>query len=127
MAHVEFTRRAALDLAEIEQYSIEHWGARVASKYLDALNQAVKLLQEQPSLLRDKDEISQRFSFYRVERHFLVGTLIEDNIYIVTVLHGSRDLPNLVAELEPQLIEEAELLHRRFLRGLDAKKKKRKE
>ena len=40
MAHVEFTRRAALDLAEIEEYSIEGWGERVASKYLDAFNQA---------------------------------------------------------------------------------------
>jgi len=38
MAHVEFTRRAALDLAEIEEYSIEHWGERVASQYLDAFN-----------------------------------------------------------------------------------------
>ena len=124
MAHVELTRRAALDLAEIEQYSIERWGRRVASQYLDAFNQAVKLLQEHPSLLRDKDEISQRFSFYRVERHFLVCAVIEDNIHIVAVLHGSRDLPDLVAELEPHLIEEAELLHRRFLQRLDVKKKK---
>ncbi len=127
MAHVELTRRAALDLAEIEEYSIEHGGERVASQCLDAFNQAVRLLQERPSLLRDKDEISQCFSFFRVEKHFLGCAVIEDSIYVVAVLHGSRDLPDLVGDLEPQLSQEAELLHHRFLQRLQKEWKKRKQ
>lgn len=107
-----------MDLAEIEEYSIKRWGERVASRYLDAFDRAVKLLQEQPSLLRHKAEISQQLSFYRVEKHFLVCAVVEGSIYVVSVPHGSQDLPSLLAELEPQLREEAELLHHRFLQRL---------
>ena len=40
---------------------------------------------------------------------------MEDNVYLVTVKHGSLDLPNRLAELEPTLLEETDLLHKAFL------------
>lgn len=50
-----------------------------------------------------------------MRRHYLVCSLVENNIYVVTVKHGSLDLPNRLAELEPALLEETALLHKTFL------------
>lgn len=50
-----------------------------------------------------------------MRRHYLVCALVEDNVYLRTVKHGSLDLPNRLAELEPALLEETDLLHKTFL------------
>ncbi len=118
MAYVEFSRRAALDLVKIEQYSVERWGRKVADRYLDGFNHAVERLQENPDLLKNKQDLSSRLKFYRVERHSLLCDVIDGNIYVVAIRHGSMDLPTMLAELEPRLIDEAELLHRQFLTAL---------
>ena len=115
MAYIEFSKRAALDLVEIERYSIEQWGKTVADKYIDNFTHAAKRLADQPSLLKDKQDISTRLKFYRVEKHFMICDTINDNIYVLAIRHGSMDLPTLVAELEQQLAQEAELMHQRFL------------
>lgn len=43
----------------------------------------------------------------------MVCDLFGDHIYVLAVRHGSMDLPERIAELEPQLLQEAELMHRR--------------
>jgi hypothetical protein len=50
-----------------------------------------------------------------VRRHFLVCSLVGSNIYVLAVKHGSLDLPKRLAELQPQLLEEAHLLHKAFV------------
>jgi len=87
----------------------------VAKEHLDHLEEALKRLRENPNLLRVKPEFSRNFRFFRVRRHYLVCSRVEDNIYLVTVKHGSLDLPNRLAELEPTLREETDLLHKTFL------------
>lgn len=116
MARIELTRRAILDIADIEQYSLKEWGPRVADEYLVDLSAALERLGESPQLLRERPEIFPRLRFYRVRKHFLVGDVIGDRILVLTVVHGSMDLPKRLAELEPLLLEEVELLHRRIAR-----------
>ena len=118
MAYLGISRRAAHDLREIRRFSVEHWGERVAEEYLDGIEQALNQLRERPGLLRTKPEFSPHFRFYRVKRHFLVCSLVENNIYLLTVKHGSLDLPNRLAELEPTLLQEVDLLHKAFLVSL---------
>jgi toxin ParE1/3/4 len=115
MAYLAISRRAARDIELIGRYSIERWGKRVAEEYLDSIEQALNRLREQPSLLRTKAEVSPHFRFYRVHRHFLVCSLVENNVYVLAVKHGSLDLPSRLAELEPSLLEEADLLHKAFV------------
>ncbi len=115
MAYLGISRRAARDLEEIRAFSVEQWGDRVAEEYLDHIEEALHRLQQNPALLRMKPEFSQHFRFFRVRRHYLVCSLLEDNIYLVTVKHGSLDLPNRLGELEPTLLEETDLLHKTFL------------
>lgn len=121
MASVSLTRRAFRDLHGIERYSIERWGRSVAEDYLDDIEQGLNRLRDNPKLLRTKDGISPDFSLYRVREHFLVCTLSADRIYVLTIKHGIMDLPSRLAELEPQLLAEAELLRR----ALDKKRGER--
>jgi toxin ParE1/3/4 len=115
MAYLGISRRAARDIEEVRRFSVAHWGERVAEEYLDSIEQALNRLREEPGLLRTKPEFSRHFRFYRVQRHFLVCSLVENNIYVLAVKHGSLDLPNRLAELEANLLQEAGLLHKAFL------------
>lgn len=117
MAGLALSRRAALDLVEIERYSIGQWGKKVAAGYLSEIENALRRLKEHPGLLRAKAEISENLKFYRVGRHFLVCAIEEENIYVLAVKHGAMDLPERIAELEPHLVREAEILHRAFLKA----------
>lgn len=115
MAYLGISRRAARDIEEIRLFSVEHWGNRVAEEYLDHIEEALQRLRQNPTLLRTKPEFSRHFRFFRVRVHYLVCSLVEDSIYLVTVKHGSLNLPKRLAELEPTLLEETDLLHKAFL------------
>lgn len=122
MASVSLTRRAFRDLYGIERYSIERWGKSVAENYLDDIEQGLNRLRENPKLLKTKDGISPDLSLYRVREHFLVCTVSADRVYVLTIKHGSLDLPRRLTELEPQLLAEAEILRR----ALDNKRGERR-
>ncbi len=112
---VKLTDRAHLDLQEIEDYSVERWGRKTANRYLEDIQTALSLLQENPDLLRHKSDISTHFKFYRVREHFLVCTKLKDVLYVLTIKHGQMDLPTRLGELEPTLVQEADLLHQRLV------------
>lgn len=111
MACLELSRRALLDILEIEAYSIEKWDELVAQQYLTSIEDALNLIRENPGLLKMKPEVSDALCFYRVRQHFLVCALLGDSIFVLTVKYGAMDLPNRIAELEPQLSVEAQMLY----------------
>lgn len=115
MAWVGLSRRAVRDLEQIERYSEDRWGKRVAQDYLHSVESALARLGQQPGLLRSKPDVSEHFKFYRVREHFLVCVQVGDRIYVLTIKHTSMDLPQRIIELEPQLLLEARLLHTAFL------------
>lgn len=116
MAYLKLSRRALLDIEEIEKISIEKWGQKVADAYLNSIEEALLRLIQKPNLLRSKPQVSKYFHFYQIRKHFLVCTLVKNNIYVLAVKHGAMDLPLRIAELEPQLLGEAEILHKAFLK-----------
>lgn len=118
MAFLGLSRRALLDIQEIEAFSIEKWGHAVAAEYLQSIEEALNLLRENPVLLQSKPEISDSLCFYRVRQHQLVFAVFDESLFLLTVKHGAMDLPNRIAELEPSLTEEAELLHQAYRRSL---------
>jgi toxin ParE1/3/4 len=115
MVYLGLSRRALRDIEEIRNYSVEHWGQKVAEEYLNGVEEALARLRESPNLLRTKPEFSRHLQFYRVHRHFLVCSTIGQSIYVLAVKHGSLDLPKRLAELEPRVLDEANLLHKIFL------------
>jgi toxin ParE1/3/4 len=118
VGYLALSRLAAFELEDIERYSIENWGKAVAERYMGAIEEALGRVKENPDLLRTSPEIFEHLKMYRVGNHFLVCALVGENVYVLTVKHGVMDLPERVRELEPTLRQEAEILHRAFLRSL---------
>ena len=116
---IKVSRRAALDLAEIADYSVSRWGVHVADDYLDSFDSALGMLAAHPDLLRDIPDLSGALKWYRVNQHYLICTVIEPVIYVVTVKHGTMDIPNRLLELEPTLQREVEIMHAAFLEKLN--------
>ena len=110
MAEVHLTRRALFDIEAIDRYSIEQWGERVAAQYLKDLFDGAARLGESPSLLQERPGTSIRLRFYRVREHELVCDVIGGGIFVLALRAAVMDLPNRIAELEPQLVQEAVLL-----------------
>ncbi|MEQ8762294.1 MAG: type II toxin-antitoxin system RelE/ParE family toxin [Planctomycetota bacterium] len=114
MIEVRLTRRAIRDIEAIDRHSIEKWGRRVASKYLSDLQSGMARLLDSPGLLQKRPESSLRLRFYPVREHMLICDRVGDRILVLAVRHLAMDLPGRVAELEPTLILESELLAKRL-------------
>jgi len=113
-ARVYLTERAIRDIARIEDYSIEQFGKTTAQRYLTDLEAAIKRIGEHPGLLTQSVDFHPSFQFYRAGTHLLVCDCQSTRIGILTLLHGSMDIPQRLSELEPTLRTEIELLHRKL-------------
>lgn len=107
---LQLTRRAIDDLRQLEAYSIKIWGRRTAAEYLDEIQAALDRIASQPGLLAAEPTFSSRLFFYRVRKHQLVCDVDGDVVTLLTVFHTSMDLSGRLAELEPRLLEEVQLL-----------------
>ena len=110
------TDRSLSDIAVIEQYSVKQWGDKTAAKYIAQIEDSLALIQVNSKLLRKEAGLHPFMQFYTVNRHVLIFDVDDRDIILLTVLHGSMDIPSRLAELEPALATESEMLHRR-LRG----------
>ena len=115
---MHLTNRALRDIANIESYSLKKFGERVASQYIGKLEAGIGRISDNAELLREESLFHKSLKFYRIEQHLLVcETAIEDKIIILTLMHASMDIPSRLAELEPKLSIEAELLLKRLYRS----------
>ena len=114
MTRLALTQRAALDLVEIEDYSIKAWGRRTAAAYIGKFETAFGLLSESPDLLRPVPDFSPHLLFYRVEQHWVIAHRTPKTTYVLAIRHGAMDLHSRLAELEPILAQEIEILSRRL-------------
>ncbi len=111
------TERALRDIADIERFSIAQWGKTTAAKHISDIEAALSLLQENSALLRSEEELHPELRFYRVNKHVLVCDVQQDTVFLLTVIHASRDIPSRLAEMQPSLTMEIELLHQRLAKG----------
>ena len=116
---LELTRRAVRDIHQISTYSTETFGPLIAEEYLDAIDDALLAITSKPALIQVRPEWSGRLRFYRVRQHYLICDIIDTCIYVLGMIHGSRDIPNRIAELEPMLILEAEARAKRLISDLE--------
>jgi toxin ParE1/3/4 len=115
MTELFLTERAEFALIDIEDYSIETWGDRVADEYLEKIQDAFTLIKSSPGLLRAREEFSDGLLFYRVERHWLICNIIDETVYVLAVWHAAMDILDRLAKYEPSLLQEAESLHGQIL------------
>ena len=116
-AHVALTHNAAEDIANIETYSIAEWGERTALKYVADIEAALERLRTHPDLLRPEERFHPDLMFYRVNKHLLVCDVYDGTIIVLAVIHASRDIPSRLAELQPTLVAEVELLRAQLRRA----------
>jgi len=111
------TQRALLDLGNIRKYSTDQWGRRTAEKYVDDLEAGLERIREQPRLLQEAPDMHPALKFYRVRQHLFACDVQSRSIVVLAVIHANMDVPHRLAELQPALAAEVELLHSRLRRG----------
>ncbi len=115
---IHLTDRALRDIAGIKSYSMERFGERVAEQYIGKLESGIGRVCDNANLLREDSSFHESLKFYRIEQHLLVcETGIEGKIIILTLLHASMDVPSRLAEMEPKLSIEAEMLLKQLYRS----------
>ena len=108
------THSALAAIDDIEQFSVENWGNKVAGRYIDDLEAGLLRIQDDPDLLRPHPEFHSDFCFYRVNKHLLVCDRQADLITVLAVIHAVQDIPERLAKLEPTLKREVEILHQKL-------------
>ncbi len=111
------TERAISDLMDIEEYSVAQWGIRTAARYLDEIESSLDLIRRNPGILRPFVGLPPDIQYFCVNMHVLVCDVRPASIVVLTVIHGSMDVPSRLAELVPQLSAEIALLHERLASG----------
>ncbi len=111
---IRLTHKALSDLLEIERFSIKRWGKRTAKKYLTDIEEGLQLLRENPGILRPLEGPATPLHFYRVNKHVLICDVAPQSTVVLTVLHGSMDVPSRLLELLPQLAAEVAMLHEKL-------------
>ena len=105
------TERMLENVLDIEHYSTRRWGRKVAEKYVDEIATALDRIRANPDLLRRDPEFSSVLWTFRVRKHLLILTKIDETLYAMTLIHTSMDIAARLAELQPTLLAEAESLH----------------
>ena len=108
---IHLTERALQDLVSIEDYSVEVWGKKVASRYMGDFEAALQRISNNPNLLRSEPNLHQWLFFYRTNKHLLVCDVQSNSIF---VLSTSMDIPERLLELESTLKLEVEMLHQQL-------------
>ncbi len=83
--------RAQADLAEIWDFIAEDSQAR-ADSFLDRLDQSFHGLAGNPHMGRARGELCQNLRSFPSGRYMIFYLVLPDEIEIVRVLHGARDL-----------------------------------
>jgi len=89
---------AEQDLINIWLYTFKRWGEIQADKYLDELEQGIKLLASQPLLCRQRDEFNPAVRVHHYAYHLIIYITSNDTITIVRVLHESMDIETQLSE-----------------------------
>lgn len=89
---------AEQDLINIWLYTFKQWGETQADKYLDELEQGIRLLASQPLQCRERDEFNPPVRIHHYAHHLIVYIISNDTINIVRVLHESMDVETQLSE-----------------------------
>jgi toxin ParE1/3/4 len=92
MMVVNTSARAEQDLLDIWLYTFRAWGVVQADRYLDELDQGIRLLSENPNLGSDYGQICVGHRRFSINYHRVFYRFVDDTLEIVRVLHESMDI-----------------------------------
>jgi|SRR5690554_3702308 len=92
---IEWSEPAELDLSDIYAY-IARDVPVYAEQFIDRIIETTLLLQEQPSMGREVPEADRQDVRELIFQNYRIIYLMEpDHLYIIAVIHGSRDLTRM--------------------------------
>lgn len=86
------SRAARADLKNVAAYTQKVWGAEQRRAYLKGLDLAFHFLAENPLAGAPCDYIVDGLRKYRLESHTIFYEKIDNEIFIVRILHKSMDV-----------------------------------
>lgn len=91
MAAYSLSRKAAVDLDSIYEFTILQFGLKQAREYVLGLQECFKTLADQPLYGRSADELAPDLRLMEYRSHVVFYTPAVNGVTIVRVLHGSMD------------------------------------
>jgi toxin ParE1/3/4 len=95
MAKILRSSKAEEDLLEIWSHIADN-NPEAADNLLRGIDAACKTLAENPSAGRAREELTPRLRSFVVGNYLIFYRPTENGIIVIRVLHGSRDLPELL-------------------------------
>lgn len=92
MPEYRLSKLARLDLIEIADYTLDIWGHKQASRYLDGLFACFARVAKSPEMGRTCDSIRKGYRRIEHEKHVVIYRVGASGIFISRVLH-QRMLP----------------------------------
>ena len=112
MAAFFLTRRASIDLLEIEARSLEKWSLEQTEEYMDELYVSFNKIAINPDMGRLRQERSFPFYMAPVQQHLAIYKPTDNGIIIATVLHKRRNIEAIVKRMAHTLADEIEAMQR---------------
>jgi len=106
MAEFFLTRRATIDLLEIEEFSLRKWGESQTEKYINDLYHIFGEIAKNPELGELRKDRSLPFFMMPAKQHFVIYKITNSGIIIATILHGRRNIESLVRSMTASLVDE---------------------
>lgn len=94
-AQRELSPEAQEDLIEIWSY-IAQFSEEAADKIIDAIYQKADLLARSPYMGKERSELHPCLRSFVIEKYVLFYRPIDNGIEVVRVLHGARDIDQLL-------------------------------
>lgn len=88
---LEFSSGSAADLEEIWDYSARNWGSAKAVEYLDGIADCAEALARGDLSGTAEDQMKPGLRRQVVQSHVIWFRVSKDGLFVVRVLHGSRD------------------------------------
>lgn len=91
MAEYRLSSRAASDLDEIADHTIDMFGIEQARRYRDGLETCFQTLAENPLIGRSAVQLAPELRRHEIQSHVVFYTPTGTGVLIVRVLHEKRD------------------------------------
>ena len=91
-ARFRLTPRAAADLDDIADYTLDQWGAAKMGRYLRSLNQRFEWLARNPFAGRERNDVHPGYRSFPEGRHVIFYVVSDEGIDIIGVPHQSMDI-----------------------------------
>lgn len=92
MAAYQLSDKADADLAEIYEYSILNFGLSTAREYYTGLMKTFDMLSDNPKLGRNRDDLRKGVRSLVHQQHVIFYRVDKNRLFILRVLHVSRDI-----------------------------------